>query len=188
VDFQLYAFLTSAIYGGEWSASRLGRFTPGERHPRTPWLGDRMAPESIWTLWRREKLSVPAENRTPVVQSVSTSMNSHEDYWRMLIVTHLVNSQPFMEPEGFYRVHKSPPIPEPRVTFRNMLISCAEELLAPRPNPKPRLLIQYIRSYPPYLESKKDSSVNESSDVELHVNYIDLWAYYILIDNCNTLW
>jgi hypothetical protein len=26
------------------------------------------APESVWTRWRREEISVPAENRTPVVQ------------------------------------------------------------------------------------------------------------------------
>jgi hypothetical protein len=47
------------------------------------------------------------------------------------------------------------------VNFHNKIIFYGEELLAPRPNPKaggppivgcPRLFIQYIRSYPPYLE------------------------------------
>jgi len=37
VEVQQYAFITSSLYGGEWSASRPGRFTPiGERkysHP-----------------------------------------------------------------------------------------------------------------------------------------------------------
>jgi hypothetical protein len=33
-------FLTSALDGGEWSASRPGRFTPRERTPRTHWIGD----------------------------------------------------------------------------------------------------------------------------------------------------
>jgi hypothetical protein len=33
VEVQLHAFLTSALDGGEWSASRPGRFTPVERAP-----------------------------------------------------------------------------------------------------------------------------------------------------------
>jgi hypothetical protein len=41
-------FLTSAVDGGECSASRLGSFTPGERTLRS---------EPVWTLWRRENLS-----------------------------------------------------------------------------------------------------------------------------------
>jgi hypothetical protein len=33
VDVEIHIFLTSALAGGEWSASRPGRFTPGERVP-----------------------------------------------------------------------------------------------------------------------------------------------------------
>jgi hypothetical protein len=36
-EVQLHAFLTSAIDGGEWSASRPYRFTPTERAPGTHW-------------------------------------------------------------------------------------------------------------------------------------------------------
>jgi hypothetical protein len=32
-------FLTSALDGGEWSASRPGSFTTGERSPDTHWIG-----------------------------------------------------------------------------------------------------------------------------------------------------
>jgi hypothetical protein len=32
-------YLASALVGGEWSASRSGRFTPGERAPFTHWIG-----------------------------------------------------------------------------------------------------------------------------------------------------
>jgi hypothetical protein len=32
-------FLTSALVGGEWSTSRPGHFTPGERAPGTHWIG-----------------------------------------------------------------------------------------------------------------------------------------------------
>jgi len=36
VELWLHAFLTSALYGGEWSASCLSYFTPGEKSLRYP--------------------------------------------------------------------------------------------------------------------------------------------------------
>jgi hypothetical protein len=39
VDVQIHIFLTSALAGGEWSASRPYRFTPAERAPGTHWIG-----------------------------------------------------------------------------------------------------------------------------------------------------
>jgi hypothetical protein len=39
VDVEIHIFLTSALVGGEWSTSRPGRFTPGERAPGTHWIG-----------------------------------------------------------------------------------------------------------------------------------------------------
>jgi hypothetical protein len=38
------SFKISAIYGGEWSASRPGRFIPGERTPGTHWTGGWVGP------------------------------------------------------------------------------------------------------------------------------------------------
>jgi hypothetical protein len=38
-DVQTRDFLTSALVGGEWSASRSGRFALGERSPCTRWIG-----------------------------------------------------------------------------------------------------------------------------------------------------
>jgi hypothetical protein len=38
--------LTSALDGGEWSASRPGRFTPSERAPRTHWIGGWVGPRA----------------------------------------------------------------------------------------------------------------------------------------------
>jgi hypothetical protein len=43
-------FLTSALDGGEWSASRPCCFTPA-----TDWTGGVLASDSAWKLWRREK-------------------------------------------------------------------------------------------------------------------------------------
>jgi hypothetical protein len=40
VDVEIHIFLASALAGGEWSASRPGRYTPGEIAPGTHWIGD----------------------------------------------------------------------------------------------------------------------------------------------------
>jgi hypothetical protein len=53
MDVYIYVFLTSALVGGELSASRLGRFTFGERAPGTHWIGGWVTPESVWTLGRK---------------------------------------------------------------------------------------------------------------------------------------
>jgi hypothetical protein len=39
VDISIHLFLTSALVGGEWSASRHSRFTPGKRASGTHWIG-----------------------------------------------------------------------------------------------------------------------------------------------------
>jgi hypothetical protein len=39
VDAWTHIFLTSPLAGGEWSASRPCRFTPGERASGTHWIG-----------------------------------------------------------------------------------------------------------------------------------------------------
>jgi hypothetical protein len=39
VDVYTHVFLTSALVGGEWSASRPCRFIPGKGPPATHWIG-----------------------------------------------------------------------------------------------------------------------------------------------------
>jgi hypothetical protein len=39
MDVFIQAFLTYELAGGEWSASRPGRFIPGESAPGTHWIG-----------------------------------------------------------------------------------------------------------------------------------------------------
>jgi hypothetical protein len=42
VDVQIHVFLISALARGEWTASRPGRFTPGEMVRGTNWIGGRV--------------------------------------------------------------------------------------------------------------------------------------------------
>jgi hypothetical protein len=46
VDVQIHIFLTSALAGGEWSASRPSCFTLGERAPGTHWRGGWVDPRA----------------------------------------------------------------------------------------------------------------------------------------------
>jgi hypothetical protein len=46
MDVQIHIFLTSALVGGEWSASFPGRFTFEERAPGTHWIGIWMDPRA----------------------------------------------------------------------------------------------------------------------------------------------
>jgi hypothetical protein len=56
--------LISALDGGEWSASRSGRFTPRERVPGTHWIECLVGPEPFWTRWWRERIPAPAGTGT----------------------------------------------------------------------------------------------------------------------------
>jgi hypothetical protein len=46
VDTLIHIFLTSALVGGERSASYTIRFTPGERAPGTHWIGGSVGPRA----------------------------------------------------------------------------------------------------------------------------------------------
>jgi hypothetical protein len=46
VDVWTHVFLTSALDGGECSASRPGIFTPVERAPSTHWIGGWVSPRT----------------------------------------------------------------------------------------------------------------------------------------------
>jgi hypothetical protein len=47
VDVWIHVFLTPALVEGEWSASRPGRFTPGQRAPGTHWVGIWVGPRAV---------------------------------------------------------------------------------------------------------------------------------------------
>jgi hypothetical protein len=74
VEVQLHAFLTSALDGGEWSASRSDRFTPRERAPGTHWIGGWVGPRAVLDTVVKRKIPSPrweSNPITPIVQPVA---------------------------------------------------------------------------------------------------------------------
>jgi hypothetical protein len=65
VEVQFDAFLTSALDGGEWSASHPGRFTPRERAPGTHWIGGWMGPRAGLDAVVNRKIPSPCRNWNP---------------------------------------------------------------------------------------------------------------------------
>jgi hypothetical protein len=64
-------YLTSALDGGERSASRPGRFTPRERAPGTHWIGGCVGPRAVLDVVVKRKILSPrreSKSRTPIVQ------------------------------------------------------------------------------------------------------------------------
>jgi hypothetical protein len=60
VDVYIHIFLTSALLGSEWSASRPCRFTPGTRVPGTHWIGGWMGPrDGLDDVEKRKFLTLP---------------------------------------------------------------------------------------------------------------------------------
>jgi hypothetical protein len=72
VDAQSHIFLTSALVGGEWSASRPGRFTPGERAPETHWIGDWVGPRAGLDNLEKKFFILPGIELWPVLQPVAS--------------------------------------------------------------------------------------------------------------------
>jgi hypothetical protein len=67
VDVYIQVFLTSALVGGEWSASRPSRLTPGEGAPRTHWIGDWVGPRvSLGDIKKRKILPLPRLKLRPL--------------------------------------------------------------------------------------------------------------------------
>jgi len=65
-----YSFFTSALDGGEWSASRPGRGLPPRKGPPLPIVQEAgWAPEPVWTQRLEEKSFAPAGDRTSIARS-----------------------------------------------------------------------------------------------------------------------
>jgi hypothetical protein len=67
VDVYIHTFLTSALAGGEWSASLPGRFTPGGRAPGTHWIGGWVDPRAgLDDVKKRKFLTLPGPELRPL--------------------------------------------------------------------------------------------------------------------------
>jgi hypothetical protein len=55
-EVYLHALLASAVDGGEWSASNLGCFTPGEETPGTHWIEGWLIPRNSLDAVAKRKL------------------------------------------------------------------------------------------------------------------------------------
>jgi hypothetical protein len=71
VDAYIHIFLTSALVGGEWSASRPGRFTPRGKSPRYPLDRKLDGPQSRSGRHGEVKILDPTGTRTPTPRSAS---------------------------------------------------------------------------------------------------------------------
>jgi hypothetical protein len=77
--------LTSALDGGEWSASRPGRFTPRERAPGIHWIGDWMGPRAVLDSVVKKKIPSPGWESNCRLVSVSTELSQLlYDHWAIL--------------------------------------------------------------------------------------------------------
>jgi hypothetical protein len=62
--------LTSALDGGEWSASRTGRFTSTERAPGTHWIGGWVGSRAVLDAVMKGKIPNPRREKNPRTQIV----------------------------------------------------------------------------------------------------------------------
>jgi FtsP/CotA-like multicopper oxidase with cupredoxin domain len=74
VEVYFYAFLNSALDGGEWSASHPGRSTPKERAPGIHWIGGWMEPKAGLDTVVKKKFPGPAGTRTPDYRARSPAL------------------------------------------------------------------------------------------------------------------
>jgi hypothetical protein len=71
VAVQIHIFFTSALVGGEWSDSRPGRFTPGERAPGNYCIGGLLGPRAgLDYLEKRKLLTLPGLELRPIGRPV----------------------------------------------------------------------------------------------------------------------
>jgi hypothetical protein len=67
-------FDLSTLDGGEWSASRPGRFNPRERARGTHWIGGWVGPRAVLDAVVKRKITSPRREsnpRTPIVQPIA---------------------------------------------------------------------------------------------------------------------
>jgi hypothetical protein len=82
--------LDSTLNGGEWSASRPGRFTPRKRAPGKHWIGGWVGPTAVLDMVVKGKIPSPHQEskpRTMIIQPIgqhygSTVIHRSSKEWR----------------------------------------------------------------------------------------------------------
>jgi hypothetical protein len=60
-------YRSTVLFGGEWSSSLPGRFTPGERAPGTHWMGGWLGPRAgLYDMEKRKFLTLPGLELRPL--------------------------------------------------------------------------------------------------------------------------
>jgi hypothetical protein len=77
VEVQTHIFLTSALVGGESSASRPGRFTHGERAPGTHYTGGWVGPRAGLDMEKWKLLTLPGLELRPLGQPAAIPTALH---------------------------------------------------------------------------------------------------------------
>jgi hypothetical protein len=106
VKVYLHTLLTSALDGGEWSASRRGRFTPRRRVPGSHWIGGWVGPSAGLDAVVKRKIPRPRRcmMRNFIIYTLLTYLLTSwcRTLFEKLIVIQLVKKYPafFVETEG----------------------------------------------------------------------------------------
>jgi hypothetical protein len=80
--------LTSSLDGGEWSASRPGRFTPREGAPCTHWIGGWVGPRIVLDAVVKRKIPSPRRESNPGTQIVQPVAQLCTD-WAVMAQLHV---------------------------------------------------------------------------------------------------
>jgi hypothetical protein len=89
VHVYIHTFLTTALAGGEWSASRPGCSTAGERAPGTHWKGGWVDPRAGLDDVEKRKFYRDSNSDPSVVQPIASRYNDlpnkrHVTYYKYL--------------------------------------------------------------------------------------------------------
>jgi hypothetical protein len=79
---ELHPFLTWALYGGEWSDLRPGRFTPGERDAGTHWIEGCMGPIDGLEMVAEEIPTCPCRQSNPGRPDCSLVTTDHKHTYK----------------------------------------------------------------------------------------------------------
>jgi hypothetical protein len=104
VNVEIYNFLTSALVGGEWSASRPVRFNPGERATGAHWIGSRVDPRAgLNYVEKRQFLTLPGLELWPLSRqapSLSLSRIHNNSFVCNFVWNQILSRIGLFEPKG----------------------------------------------------------------------------------------